>query len=581
MERPCGSRPVAVILGIETSCDETAAAVVTRRRRDPLERRRLADRSCTPATAASSRRSRRAGTSSSSRRSCARRSIEAGATLDDVDRIAVTRGPGLIGALLVGLAAAKALAWGRGLPLVPVDHLHGHVASLYLQPDPLEPPFLCLLASGGHTLLLDVARPRRVPRRRHDARRRRRRGVRQGRAAARPRLPGRGGDRPARPRWATPRPTTFPVARVPGLDFSFSGLKTALLYAVATSIRASSRGAGPTSPPRYQRAIVRALVERAREAAERRRRPDRDRRRRRRELRAPRRRCPTPSLAPLELCTDNAAMIASAARFTEPAADPLSRWMRMRWRSAPRPRRARGVVAAAILVVPARGGRAPPATPTRAGVGRSLERARRRRARPEVGTGQRVLVVLDRLLARRPGAARRWARNRGARSGAGRRGAVGRAAAVHLGRSAARASSIKPEFRFTAHPQRLLGRPRPSCASPLLERTPGVKGVYPVRVAFPASLRRERVREAAASAAAAGRPARGHRRARRDDRAARHRRRRRHAVPPRPRASAASTSLGTAPSAQAQAKPDRPGARSRRTGPRWPACSSAPAGRPG
>ena len=81
---------------------------------------------------------------------------EAGAALDDVELIAATRGPGLIGALLVGLSAAKALAWGRGLPLVPVDHLHGHVASLYLQPEPLDPPFLCLLATGGHTLLLDV-----------------------------------------------------------------------------------------------------------------------------------------------------------------------------------------------------------------------------------------------------------------------------------------------------------------------------------------------------------------------------------------------------------------------------------------
>src|SRR5207245_9027094 len=81
---------------------------------------------------------------------------EAGATLDELDRIAVTQGPGLIGALLVGLAAAKAVAWSRRLPLVPVDHLQGHVASLYLQPNALEPPFLCLLASGGHTLLLDV-----------------------------------------------------------------------------------------------------------------------------------------------------------------------------------------------------------------------------------------------------------------------------------------------------------------------------------------------------------------------------------------------------------------------------------------
>src|SRR5439155_19153571 len=57
---------------------------------------------------------------------------------------------------LVGVAAAKAIAWARRLRLAAVDHLHGHVAALYLEPDPLEPPFLCLLASGGHTLLLDV-----------------------------------------------------------------------------------------------------------------------------------------------------------------------------------------------------------------------------------------------------------------------------------------------------------------------------------------------------------------------------------------------------------------------------------------
>jgi N6-L-threonylcarbamoyladenine synthase len=156
---------------------------------------------------------------------------EAGASLDDVESVAVTQGPGLIGALLVGLAAAKALAWGRGLPLVPVNHLHGHVASLYLEPQPLEPPFLCLLASGGHTMLVDV----------------------QERGAFRPigttlddaageafdkgaRLLGLGYpggaelDRLARE--GDPEAYSFPVARVPELDFSFSGVKTALLYAV-------------------------------------------------------------------------------------------------------------------------------------------------------------------------------------------------------------------------------------------------------------------------------------------------------------------------------------------------------------
>src|SRR5213078_3361501 len=80
----------------------------------------------------------------------------ADATLAEVELIGVTTGPGLIGALLVGLSAAKAIAWARRLPLAAVDHLHGHVASLYLDPEPLDPPFLCLLASGGHTLLLDV-----------------------------------------------------------------------------------------------------------------------------------------------------------------------------------------------------------------------------------------------------------------------------------------------------------------------------------------------------------------------------------------------------------------------------------------
>ena len=98
----------------------------------------------------------------------------AGVSLDRVEHVAVTQGPGLVGALLVGVSAAKAIAWARRLPLVPVDHLEGHVASLYLEPEPLEPPFLCLLASGGHTLLLAVREHGRSRAARDDARRRRR-----------------------------------------------------------------------------------------------------------------------------------------------------------------------------------------------------------------------------------------------------------------------------------------------------------------------------------------------------------------------------------------------------------------------
>ena len=81
---------------------------------------------------------------------------EAGVTLDEIEAVAVTAGPGLIGALLVGVSTAKAIAAPRRLPLIPVDHLQGHVAANFLEPEPLEPPFLCLVASGGHTLLAAV-----------------------------------------------------------------------------------------------------------------------------------------------------------------------------------------------------------------------------------------------------------------------------------------------------------------------------------------------------------------------------------------------------------------------------------------
>ncbi len=81
---------------------------------------------------------------------------EAGVSLNDIDCIGVTYGPGLIGALLVGLSAAKALAWSAGKPLVPVHHIEGHISANYLQYPELEPPFICLVASGGHSHIVDV-----------------------------------------------------------------------------------------------------------------------------------------------------------------------------------------------------------------------------------------------------------------------------------------------------------------------------------------------------------------------------------------------------------------------------------------
>ena len=156
---------------------------------------------------------------------------EAAASLDDIEAVAVTVGPGLIGALLVGVSTAKAIAAPRRLPLIPVDHLQGHVAANFLEPDPLEPPFLCLLASGGHTLLAAVTDHHGhevLGQTLDDAA-----GEAFDKVARMLDLGYPGG--PALERLAAdgdPDAFELPVAmsRGPGLDFSFSGLKTALAY---------------------------------------------------------------------------------------------------------------------------------------------------------------------------------------------------------------------------------------------------------------------------------------------------------------------------------------------------------------
>jgi tRNA N6-adenosine threonylcarbamoyltransferase len=313
-----GAGDALLILALETSCDETAAALVE----DGHIRSNVV----------SSQADLHARFGGVVPEVASRRHLElvmpvvrealaeAEETLDGVDTVAVTQGPGLIGALLVGLSAAKALAWGRGLPLAPVNHLHGHVASLYLEPDPLEPPFLCLLASGGHTLLVDVPEHgafRRLGTTIDDAA-----GEAFDKGARLLGLGYPGGaeiDRLARD--GDPEAFDFPIARVPGLDFSFSGVKTALLYAV--------RDLGDELPERradlaasYQRAIVRALVHRTQEAAEQ---TGAERLAvvggvaANSELRAS---LPDAKAPPLALCTDNAAMIASAARYVQAIPPP-------------------------------------------------------------------------------------------------------------------------------------------------------------------------------------------------------------------------------------------------------------------
>ncbi|HET7760005.1 MAG TPA: tRNA (adenosine(37)-N6)-threonylcarbamoyltransferase complex transferase subunit TsaD [Gaiellaceae bacterium] len=319
MEGPgLGAGGALLILGLETSCDETAAALV--------------EGGAIRSNVVSSQADLHARFGGVVPEVASRRHLElvlpvvrealgeADAALDDVDAVAVTQGPGLIGALLVGLSAAKALAWGRSLPLIPVNHLHGHVASLYLDPDPLEPPFLCLLASGGHTLLVDVPDH----------------GAFDVLGTTLDDAAGEAFDKGARllglgypggaeidrlAREGDAQAFDFPIARVPGLDFSFSGVKTALLYAVRDlGDELDARKADLAAS--YQRAIVQALVRRTYEAAER---TGAERIAvvggvaANSELRAALSGAKAP---PLALCTDNAAMIASAARYSEAIPPP-------------------------------------------------------------------------------------------------------------------------------------------------------------------------------------------------------------------------------------------------------------------
>ena len=251
----------------------------------------------------------------------------AGATLDDVGLVAVTQGPGLVGALLVGVATAKGLAAARGLPLAPVDHLQGHVAANFLRVEPgaggaiMEPPFVCLLASGGHTLLArveDHAGFAVLGRTLDDAA-----GEAFDKGARLLGLPFPGG--PALERLARdgdPQAFAFPVARnLADLDFSFAGVKTSLLYRVRDlgDEGASERAADLAAS--YQAAIVEALALRCEQALEQ---TGLGRlaigggvaangalRARLQALGA------TLGVPPRELCTDNAAMIASAARYVQ------------------------------------------------------------------------------------------------------------------------------------------------------------------------------------------------------------------------------------------------------------------------
>ena len=245
-----------MILAIETSCDDTCAAVVTaagEMRSNIISSQGVHDRygGVVPEVAARHHLALVNDVIDDALRT-------ADATLDDVELVAVTQGPGLVGALLVGMATAKGLAAARGLPLAAVDHLQGHVAANFLGTS-FDPPFLCLIASGGHTFLArveDHAGYTVLGRTLDDAA-----GEAFDKGARMLGLPYPGG--PALERLAAegdPGAYDFPIAAgVPGLDFSFAGLKTALLYKVRDlGDEAQARRADLAAA--YQRAIVEALA---------------------------------------------------------------------------------------------------------------------------------------------------------------------------------------------------------------------------------------------------------------------------------------------------------------------------------
>ncbi len=315
------------ILAIETSCDETAAAVVEGR---TIRSNVIASQAdlhtpyggVVPEVAAR----HHLGTVNAVIDEAL---VRAGITLDDVVQIAVTRRPGLIGALLVGVATAKAIAYAAGKPLILVDHLHGHICAAWLDPVALDPPFVSLVASGGHTrldLVHDFLAPQLLGQTRDDA---------AGEAVDKgARLLGLGyPGGPALERLATdgdPAAFAFPV----GLggrterDFSFAGVKTALLYTVRDLDDVQVRLADLAAS--YQEAVMRPLAERLVDAAVEHRVPavalgggvaanSRLRALVAEQAAAHGLRVAVPDRV---LCTDNAAMIGAAAQFTPAIAWP-------------------------------------------------------------------------------------------------------------------------------------------------------------------------------------------------------------------------------------------------------------------
>lgn len=251
------------VLGIESSCDETAAAVV-KNGREVLS------------NVISSQISLHTLYGGVVPEIASRKHIEkinqviemalknAGKTLDDIDAVAVTYGPGLVGSLLVGVAEAKAIAYARQLPLVGVHHIEGHVAANFIAHPDLEPPFICLIVSGGHTHLVivkDYGEFEILGRTRDDAA-----GEAFDKVARAIGLGYPGGpkiDKTAKE--GNPCAIAFPKAKVEGApyDFSFSGIKSAVLNYLNHAKMMGEDVNSADLAASFQKAVVDVLVEHA------------------------------------------------------------------------------------------------------------------------------------------------------------------------------------------------------------------------------------------------------------------------------------------------------------------------------
>ena len=192
---------------------------------------------------------------------------KAGVDLHDINQIAVTKGPGLVGALLVGLSAAKSLAYALRIPLIAVNHLEGHIFANFLSSPQLEPPFLSLVVSGGHTALIkmtDYNQFELLGQSRDDAA-----GEAFDKIARVMGLPYPGGpeiDKLAK--LGDPNAITFPHPKVTGYDFSFSGLKSAVLnYLNTAQMKGDTINAADVAAS-FQRTVVDTLADKALAAAE-------------------------------------------------------------------------------------------------------------------------------------------------------------------------------------------------------------------------------------------------------------------------------------------------------------------------